>query len=86
MEIRALPNGDLLYTVDALGAGFAEWVSADTAAVFNLAFDFETAGFAGKFVQFDDDGAVINQEPFSLPNGEELTQRPMWLVDEVTNE
>ncbi|MEL6272259.1 MAG: hypothetical protein AAFU54_11085 [Chloroflexota bacterium] len=82
VEVRALTSGDLLYSVDALGAGYAEWVGADTAAVFNLAFDFETAGFAGVFVRFDDDGAVIDEEPFSLPNGEELTQRPTWLLDD----
>ncbi len=81
VEVRALPAGDLLYTVDALGGGYAEWLSADTAAVFNLAFAFESGGFSGVFIRFDDDGTVIDEEAFALPIGETLTQRPTWLEE-----
>jgi hypothetical protein len=84
VEIRALPDGDLLYTVDALGMGYAEWIAGDTAAVFNLAFDFETGGFGGVFLQIADDGRILLEEPFALPNGEPLTQRPSWLESDDT--
>ncbi len=82
IEVRALPSGDLLYTVDGLGSAYAEWVGPDTVAVFNLAFDFETAGFAGVFLRFGPDGTIDAESPFSLPNGETLTQRPPWMEDE----
>lgn len=82
VEVRALPGGDLLYSVDALGAGYARWLSADTLAVFNLEFDFDGGGFGGRFVQLDDAGAVVNEAPFVLPVGEELTARPPWLGEQ----
>ena len=82
VEVRALPDGDLLYTVDGLGSGYAEWVGVDTIAVFNLAFDFDTAGFAGVFLRFAEDGTIDAEEPFSLPNGATLTQRPSWMENE----
>ncbi len=83
IEVRALPSGALLYRVDALGMGYAEWLSADTAAVFNLAFDFESGGFGGLFIRFDDDNGIIEDEPFVLPNGEALTQVPSWLEEDA---
>jgi hypothetical protein len=85
IEVRDLTDEDgaLLYTADTLGMGYAEWLSEDTAAVFNLAFDFDTGGFAGLFVRFDDDGDVTDTAPFSLPHGDPLTERPPWLPTEV---
>lgn len=82
IEVRAVPDGDLLYTVDALAMGYGDWLSADTFAVFNLAFDFELAGFAGKFIQLDENGDIINEQPFTLANGAELTERPTWLDED----
>ncbi|MEO0565264.1 MAG: hypothetical protein AAF125_24370, partial [Chloroflexota bacterium] len=79
IEVRTLPSGDLLYTVDTLGSGYAVWLAADTAAVFNLAFDFESGGFGGVFLRFDEDGTIVGEESFALPFGEDLTQRPSWM-------
>ena len=82
VEVRALPAGDLIYSVEALGGGYADWLSADTIAVFNLAFDMESGGFAGQFVRFDADNAVIDEEPFTVGVNDELAQRPSWLAAE----
>lgn len=82
VEIRALPSGDLLHTVEALGGGYGDWLSDDTAAVFNLAFDFESGGFGGVFLRFGADGTLIDDEPFTLANGDEMTLRPAWLEED----
>lgn len=84
IEVRALPSGALLYTVDGLGSGYAEWVGGETVAVFNLAFDFETAGFAGAFLRVGPDGTIDAEELFSLPNGAPLTQRPSWMENDAS--
>ena len=81
VEVRALPSGHMLYTVDGLGSAYAEWVGVDTVAVFNLAFDFETGGFAGVFLRVGADGTTTDEVPFSTPNGEPLTDRPPWMED-----
>lgn len=83
IEVRSLPDGERLYTVEALGMGYGEWLSADTVAVFNLTFDFESAGFAGQFVQFSAAGRVVNEAPFVLPNGAPMTLRPPWMEAEA---
>lgn len=81
IAIHSLPDGELRYQVDALGMGYGDWLAADTLAVFNLAFDFESIGFSGLFVRFDETGEILATEPFVLPNGEPLTQRPAWLAE-----
>jgi hypothetical protein len=84
VEVRALPSGKLLHTVEALGGGYGDWLGADTAAVFNLAFDFEAGGFRGVFLRFGADGNIIDEEPFTLAVGEEMTLRPAWLENDET--
>ncbi|MFZ4815911.1 MAG: hypothetical protein ACOYL5_15350, partial [Phototrophicaceae bacterium] len=69
------------YSINALGSGFAEWVSADTVAVYNLAFDFESGGFGGLFVQFGEDGEVLAEEAFALEVGATLIVRPSWMEE-----
>jgi hypothetical protein len=82
VEVRDLPDGDLLYTAETLGSGYGLWLAADTAAVFNLTFDFEKAGFGGVFVQFAEDGTIIQTQAFVLPSGADLTETPVWMEDQ----
>ena len=80
IEVRALPEGDLLYTADTLGSGYAEWLAADTLAVFDLAFDMEAGGFAGEFVRLGAGGDVLEAEPFVLDIAATLVDGPSWLA------
>lgn len=78
IELRSLPEGKLIYTIEALGGGHAEWLAVDTIAVYEIAFDFKARGYAGKFIRFADD-AVIQEEPFIVSVGEDLNTLPSWL-------
>ena len=78
IELRALPRGEVIYEVETLGGGHAEWVAVDTIAVYELAFDFKARGYAGLFVRFEND-VITQQEGFVLPVGESVPALPAWL-------
>ncbi|MFZ4827315.1 MAG: hypothetical protein ACOYLB_08160 [Phototrophicaceae bacterium] len=78
IEVRALPEGEVIYQVETLGGGHAEWVATDTIAVYEIAFDFKARGYAGLFIRFEND-TITQQEPFVLPIGESINALPSWL-------
>lgn len=78
IELRSLPEGDIIYHIETLGGGHAEWLAGDTIAVYEIAFDFKARGYTGRFVRFEDN-AIIQEESFILPVGEAMNVLPSWL-------